>query len=104
MNKKTDLELTEICAKWLGLPEHGFMGESLMYVKDNTFTPFDPLHNQNDLWNLVMPKLEEEKTVIFSSSFYIYRNANLIKAGIPADLPRAILEMVAELYESEVKG
>jgi hypothetical protein len=112
-NMKTDLELTEIAAKWLGWHvEDGipydkyalplFVGGTVTFV-DNPFNwiPFDPLNNQNALWNMVVPKLPDGSILIVphEGKFWIDN-----KQGNLSDLPRAILELVAEIYESEAKG
>jgi hypothetical protein len=45
---RSDKELIELAARAVGLTECGWMGESFMYVKDNTFTDWNPLVSLND--------------------------------------------------------
>ena len=105
---KTDLELTEIAARWLGIidwwtPEMGVGGKR-----------FDPLHDMNDLMRVVERLMSENLEFNFGlnlgidcttdiKEFAIYDNkrsiVNAIKTGNYADFPRAILELVAELVK-----
>jgi hypothetical protein len=57
MTQETDKELLELAAKAIGLPERGWMGPAFMYVKDNTFTDWDPLTDDGDALRLLV-KLE----------------------------------------------
>lgn len=41
-------ELIERAAKAIKLPECGWMGPAFMYVKDNTFTDWNPLESISD--------------------------------------------------------
>ena len=50
---QTDKELIEDAALSCGLPECGWMGPSFMYVKDNTFTDWNPLTNNSDALQLL---------------------------------------------------
>jgi len=50
----TDRELLELAAKASGLPEYGWMGGSLMYVKDNCFVDWNPLNDDGDALRLVV--------------------------------------------------
>jgi hypothetical protein len=50
----TDRELLELAAKAIGLPECGWMGPAFMYVKDNTFTDWNPLENDGDALRLAV--------------------------------------------------
>jgi hypothetical protein len=50
----TDKELLELAAKAAGLPECGWMGPAFMYVKDNTFTDWDPLTDDGDALRLAV--------------------------------------------------
>lgn len=54
MNKETDCELLELAAKAAELPECGWMGPSFMYVKDNTFTDWNPLTDDGDALRLMV--------------------------------------------------
>lgn len=49
-----DRELLELAAKAACLPECGFMGDSFMYVKDNTFTEWNPLVSDADAFRLAV--------------------------------------------------
>ena len=49
-----DRELLEMAAKAVGLPECGWMGPAFMYVKDNTFTDWDPLTDDGDALRLAV--------------------------------------------------
>lgn len=49
-----DRELLELAAKAAGLPECGWMGPAFMYVKDNTFTDWDPLTDDGDALRLAV--------------------------------------------------
>jgi hypothetical protein len=48
----TDRELLERAAKAVKLPECGWMGPAFMYVKDNTFTDWNPLTDDGDRYRL----------------------------------------------------
>jgi hypothetical protein len=50
----TDRELLELAAKAAELPECGWMGPAFMYVKDNTFTDWDPLTDDGDALRLAV--------------------------------------------------
>ncbi len=49
-----DKELIELAAKAVKLPECGWMGPAFMYVKDNTFTDWNPLKDSGDALQLVV--------------------------------------------------
>jgi hypothetical protein len=49
-----DRELLELAAKAAGLPECGWMGPAFMYVKDNTFTDWNPLTDDGDALRLAV--------------------------------------------------
>ena len=53
----SDRELLELAAKAINLPERGWMGPAFMYVKDNTFTDWNPLTDDGDALRLAV-KLE----------------------------------------------
>jgi hypothetical protein len=53
----SDKELLELAAKACALPECGWMGPAFMYVKDNTFTDWNPLEDDGDALRLAV-KLE----------------------------------------------
>jgi hypothetical protein len=109
----TDLELTEICAKWCGL-EHKVYSNNVLILKEMGFGTlnewiwirFRPLHNWNDLMDIVVPKFSDDKYSMFSFRFlppfcfmrkYLkeYRVVNL------TDFPGAILELIAEIVEGK---
>lgn len=48
----TDKELLERAAKAAQLPECGWMGGAFVYVKDDTFTDWDPLNDDGDAFRL----------------------------------------------------
>jgi hypothetical protein len=48
------MEMLELAAKACGLPEYGWMGPNFMYVKDNTFTNWNPLEDDGDALRLAM--------------------------------------------------
>jgi hypothetical protein len=50
----TDRELLELAAKAAELPECGWMGPAFMYVKDNTFTDWNPLTDDGDALRLAV--------------------------------------------------
>jgi hypothetical protein len=50
----TDKELLELAAKAAELPECGWMGPAFMYVKDNTFTDWNPLTDDADALRLAV--------------------------------------------------
>lgn len=50
---RTDQELIELAAKAAKLPECGWMGPAFMYVKDNTFTDWNPLTDDGDALRLL---------------------------------------------------
>lgn len=45
---KQDRELIELAAKAVALPECGWMADTFTYVKDNTFTSWEPLTDDGD--------------------------------------------------------
>lgn len=49
-----DRELLELAAKAARLPECGWMGPAFMYVKDNTFTDWNPLTDDGDALRLAV--------------------------------------------------
>jgi hypothetical protein len=57
MNQETDRELLELAAKAVQLPECGWMGPAFMYVKDNTFTDWNPLADDGDALRLAVKLL-----------------------------------------------
>jgi hypothetical protein len=100
----TDLQLNEIAAKWLGLEIWSSLTNVFIKTESGQVEHFDPLNNDNDLWKMVVPKLSYIAEIsVFGGSFEIIYNTDPVKGNL-SDLPRAILELVAELYESEVKG
>jgi hypothetical protein len=50
----TDIELLELAAKASELPECGWMGPAFMYVKDDTFTDWNPLTDDGDALRLAV--------------------------------------------------
>ena len=50
----SDRELLELAAKAAELPECGWMGPAFMYVKDNTFTDWNPLTDDGDALRLAV--------------------------------------------------
>jgi hypothetical protein len=107
----TDLELTEICARWCNLGDLNITNGFVYYAMPNGWRKFNPLHpteGWNDLWNLVVPKLVDVDISTKNNMFDILRPVtpskgvwNTWKDGNLSDLPRAVLELVAELYESQ---
>jgi hypothetical protein len=70
----TDRELLELAAKAIGLPECGWMGPAFMYVKDNTFTDWNPLTDDGDALRLAVklklcfgPNFEGDLAVCFGN-------------------------------------
>lgn len=55
----TDREMLEKAAKAAKLPECGWMGPAFMYVKDDTWTEWNPLESDADAFRLAV-KLEIE--------------------------------------------
>ena len=55
-----DRELLELAAKAIDLPECGWMGPAFMYVKDNTFTDWNPLTDDGDALRLAVKLMEFE--------------------------------------------
>jgi hypothetical protein len=49
-----DKELLEFAAKAVALPECGWMGPAFMYVKDNTFTDWNPITDDGDALRLAV--------------------------------------------------
>ena len=64
----TDKELLELAAKAFDLPECGWMGPAFMYVKDNTFTEWNPLTDDGDALRLAV-KLDINVYVQLVSGF-----------------------------------
>lgn len=50
----SDKELLEFAAKAIALPERGWMGPAFMYVKDKTFTDWNPLADDGDALRLAV--------------------------------------------------
>ena len=48
----SDREMLGLAAESIGLPECGWMGESFMYVKDNTWAFWNPLEDDGDAFRL----------------------------------------------------
>ncbi len=103
----TDLKLIEIAAKWLGLEYKIIAGEVFLSIakedgKIGIVNTFDPLHNKNDLWDMIVPKLPNGQIRInLRIQYCSLQYGDIKKEGSLSDLPRAILELIAELYESE---
>lgn len=121
----TDLELTEKCAKWLGI--YWKTSISRVYIikdiiahenkpDDYLYASFDPLHDWNDLMIKVVPKLPldywieirpgDREFKINYDEKYDYSTHSIITKTVtegifPDEFPRVILELVAELYEKE---
>jgi hypothetical protein len=106
----TDLELTltEKCARWLKL-KYKVYNNSIEYrIEDLRWQEFDPLHNQNDLWGMVVPKLPKRfEIMVINNKYGIYEDYGLSDGvrytGNLSALPLSILKLVAEIYESETK-
>lgn len=96
----TDRELIESAAKACGLPECGWMGPAFMYVKDNTFTDWNPLENDGDALRLAV-KLEID--LCFGANYVIadgeqqptVNNANDPCAAVRYAIVRAAAAMAA---------
>ena len=95
----TDLELTEVCAKWLGIcscePFH--LESNTCPVHGEKQYSFDPLHNWNDLMTKVVPKLPNGYHIdITIGQFCLHRGDAFNVSGSLSNLPRSVLELVAE--------
>jgi hypothetical protein len=77
-DEMTDKELLELAAKAAELPECGWMGPAFMYVKDNTFTDWNPLTDDGDALRLAV-KLQMHvnvyptKTSVTADGVYLER-------------------------------
>jgi hypothetical protein len=113
--KKSDLELTETCAKWLGYSK---IKTSTLCVFDGNveiltetgwrrFEPLHPTKGWNDLMKKVVPKLPVRYGIHFrlgeNPHFWINEIGGSFQDNgkYPDDFPRAVLELVAKLYEAE---
>ncbi len=110
----TDLELTEKCAKWLGFTlstmsdgSIRYSEPSTVYIKDANYSyvyrSFDPLNTWNDLMTMVVPKLPRDVRIVVGKGEFIL--GRITKKGMLrkslSDLPRAILELIAEMEEGK---
>jgi hypothetical protein len=103
----TDLELTERCAKWIGLEyETEWCGEVTLITRTETYLevcPFDPLHDWNDLMAKVVPKLISDRNIgiVISRNGFVFEGPDApdTSGKFPDDFPRAILELIAEMEE-----
>jgi hypothetical protein len=106
----TDLELTERCAKWLGLdivwdngcdePDRdNYWPPGFYPIGGGDIVSFDPLYNWNDLMTKVVPKLPSEYDVrIYPPDHYhIFKDDEFKECDELKWLPRAILELIAEM-------
>ena len=96
-----DRELLEQAAKAAELPECGWMGPAFMYVKDNTFTDWNPLADDGDALRLAV-KLGIDIT-LFKTAVTATSLRNLVEAEEPrgddpyAATRRAIVRAAAEI-------
>lgn len=110
----TDLELCEIAARWLGISYH-ISGNYIMVEDDKpddegdyNMAEFDPLHDRNDLDKVVVKLLDEGYKIQFGKAYtnkftIVHIDNPYYKEGIyPDDFPRAVLELVAELYKEKI--
>jgi hypothetical protein len=105
--KKSDLELTETCAKWLGL-KYVISSDSYIVIP-NQRSYCTEIFDWNDLMTKVVPKLILKCpywiTIDYSDSLIFTIDClhkGTVKQGkFPDDFPRAVLELVAKLYEAE---
>ncbi len=101
-----DFELTKKCAEWLGIDceEVGYRKPFIgtWDSEKKKMIKFGPLHDWNDLMTKVVPRLPY-KIEILERWFWIYKiSQGLIKKGKhPDDLPKAILDLVAEIAKEE---
>jgi hypothetical protein len=110
--KMDDLELTGIAAKWLGYEEFPFPEgmEAVIGIlckdKEGAVFYFDPLNNWNDLeWVAEMLPIGWI-IEIENKKFWLYFMDGTPKRerkGRLANLPRAVLELVAELWKEGKK-
>ena len=112
----TDLELTEICAKWLEIKAEtrevfGMLGTGKVWIYNNDkWQIFDPLHNWHDLMTKVVPRLPKFNQKIRleiipqDNYFEIHGPFPHPHGKYPDDLPRAILELVAEIEKEGEDG
>ena len=103
----TDRELLELAAKAAGLPECGWMGPAFMYVRDNTFTDWNPLTDDGDALRLAVKLkisvLQEFDRVIacYGGDEHEFETEFLYEKPTPTDLyaatRRAITRAAAEI-------
>jgi len=114
--------LNEIAAKWLGkkyevLPHLGepknvylLEGEDINDPMKRHYVLFDPLHDWGQLMTLIVSKLLSLYDICLTEneigkSFEIQDQIGAVveSGSYPADYPKAILELVRELYEAKSK-
>jgi hypothetical protein len=86
----TDRELLELAAKAVGLPECGWMGPAFMYVKDNTFTDWNPLTDDGDALRLAV-KLNLTR-ISLSPTVCIVQATDMM-----ADTPAIVVQHIGQL-------
>jgi hypothetical protein len=106
----TDTELTEIVAKWCGLQYK--VVENKAYIKTGIelwyYEEFNPLEDHNDLWNIVIPRLQKQgmtKLSLYQDGKFFLSHDGVkfeIKDGSLPDLNRAVCELIAEIAKEAV--
>ena len=91
----TDLELTEAVAKKCGYSIK-CISERFVYIynSDKIIITFDPLHDMNDLFKYVIPKLDEGIRIEFDNLYFEihYGDEGIAYNGPLSDLNRAVCE------------
>ena len=104
----TDKELLELAAKAAELPECGWMGPVFMYVKDNTFTDWNPLTDDGDALRLAVLLDMSVDVAFYESSSYAYAGdsprvwaVELWRDDKRAATRRAIVRAAAEIGKAK---
>jgi hypothetical protein len=98
----SDKELLELAAKAIDLPECGWMGPAFMYVKDNTFTDWNPLTDDGDTLRLAVKlkidvKHYDDYVVGWFDGGYIGTGKIMYEGDPYAATRRAITRAAAEI-------
>ena len=92
----SDKELLEFAAKAAALPECGWMGPAFMYVKNNTFTDWNPLTYDGDAFRLAVKlNLIVHKGFVYTPTGKLFDNRSYTNPT--AATRRAIVRAAAEI-------
>ena len=95
-----DLEITKLCAEAMKLPEHGVVAGTVMYIEDDTWANYDPLHDDAQAMALV-------KKFCLNISWHYGKNVVRVNDGLSVktqyrkDINQAICECVALMQKAK---